>query len=150
MRLGGKLDLNLNGSMRCIRTALPHLLAAGRGSNVVTIGSVNGLAAFSGYAYSAAKAGLINLTMTLAASYGKHGIRFNLIAPGTIRTRVWDTQPEDFKRASSMYPLGRAGEPEDIAAAVAFLASSDASWITGITLPVEGGLLTGPSINLFQ
>lgn len=139
-----QIDFNLTSVMRCIRAALPHLLAAGHGGNVVTIGSVNGLAAFGSYPYSAAKAGLQNLMKNLAAEYGRQGLRFNLIAPGTIRTRVWDNQPGALDRLKALYPLGRVGEPEDIAAAVAFLASDDAAWITGTTLPVDGGVLTGP------
>ncbi len=139
-----QLDLNLLGTMRCIRAALPHLLASAHGGNVVSIGSVNGLSAFGGYPYSAAKAGLQILTKNFAAEYGRQGLRFNLVAPGTIRTRVWDHQPESLARLRRLYPLGRVGEPEDIAAAVAFLASDDAAWITGVTLPVDGGVLTGP------
>ena len=112
--------------------------------NVVTISSVNGLAAFGNIEYSAAKAGQIAMTVNYAARYGELGVRFNVVAPGTIRTPNWDNQPGTLERFSKMYPLGRVGEPEDIAAAVAFLASDDASWITGHTLPVEGGVLTGP------
>ena len=110
----------------------------------MTIGSVNGLAAFGSHPYSAAKGGLEILTKNLAAEYGRRGLRFNLVAPGTIRTRVWDDQPGALDRLTKLYPLGRVGEPDDIAAAVAFLASDDAAWITGTTLPVEGGILTGP------
>lgn len=140
-----KLDLNLSGIFRCIRAALPRLIAAGPGSSVVSIGSVNGTIALSGYPYSAAKAGLEMLTKTLAAKYGPKGVRFNLITPGTIRTRVWDGREDRLVSLADMYPLGRVGEPDDIAAAVAFLASADAAWITGITLPVDGGLLAGPT-----
>jgi NAD(P)-dependent dehydrogenase (short-subunit alcohol dehydrogenase family) len=70
-------------------------------------------------------------------------VRINVVAPGTIRTRVWDDQggPD---RLAPLYPLGRVGEPAEIAAAIAFLASDDASWITGVTLPVDGGSLAGP------
>lgn len=139
-----QIDLNLVGTMRCVRAALPHLLAAAPGANVVSISSVNGLSAFGGYPYSAAKAGLQSLTQNFAAEYGRQGLRFNLIAPGTIRTRVWDNQPEALARMQRLYPLGRVGQPDDIAAAVAFLASDDAAWITGVTLPVDGGVLTGP------
>ena len=142
------VDLNLLGVVRCIRAALPHLIAAPAGGAVVTIGSVNGLAAFGGYPYSAAKAGLESLTKNLAAEYGRTSVRFNLIAPGTIRTRVWDAQPGALEGFTRLYPLGRVGEPEDVAAAVAFLASDDAAWITGITLPVDGGILTGPKAYL--
>lgn len=134
------IDLNLTSVMRCVRAALPHLLAASSGGSVVTIGSVNGLAAFSGFPYSAAKAGLVSLTRNLAAEYGRQGVRFNLVAPATIRTRVWDDQPGALERLKTLYPLGRVGEPEDIAAAVAFLASDDSSYVTGETLGVSGGL----------
>ncbi len=112
------------------------------------IGSVNGTAAFGGYPYSAAKAGLEIMTKNLAARYGRQGVRFNLVTPGTIRTRNWDGQEEQLKEFAKMYPLRRIGEPADIAAAVAFLASDDAAWITGVNLPVEGGILTGP-LNAF-
>lgn len=138
-----KMDVNLTGVFRCIRAALPSLIAAGPGSNVVTIGSINGNWAFGGYAYSAAKAGLEILTKNLAARYGSQGVRFNLISPGTIRTRNWTVREDDGGKRARKYPLGRIGEPEDIAAAVAFLASDDASWITGVNLPVEGGITTG-------
>jgi NAD(P)-dependent dehydrogenase (short-subunit alcohol dehydrogenase family) len=142
-----QLDLNLSGVVRCIRAALPLLLASTAGGNVVTIGSVNGLSAFGSYPYSAAKAGLQILTKNLAAEYGRRGLRFNLVAPGTVRTRVWDDQPGALDRLAKLYPLGRVGEPEDIAAAVAFLASDDAAWITGTILPVEGGILSGSALQ---
>ena len=137
-----QLDLTLVGASRCIQAALPHLVKT-RG-NVVTISSVNGLAAFGNIEYAAAKAGQIAMTVNYAARYGGMGVRFNVVAPGTIHTPNWDNQPETLELFSKMYPLGRVGEPSDIAAAVAFLASDDASWITGHTLPVEGGVLTGP------
>jgi NAD(P)-dependent dehydrogenase (short-subunit alcohol dehydrogenase family) len=85
-----QLDLNLTGVNRCVRAALPHLLASPVGGSVVTIGSINGLSAFGNYPYSAAKAGLTMLTKNLAAEFGPRGVRFNLVMPGTVRTRVWD------------------------------------------------------------
>ncbi|WP_405056140.1 SDR family oxidoreductase [Kribbella sp. NBC_01505] len=142
-----QLDLTLVGASRCIQAALPHLVKT-RG-NVVTISSVNGIAAFGNIEYSAAKAGQIAMTVNYASRYGDLGVRFNVVAPGTIRTPNWDNQQETLERFAKMYPLGRVGESEDIAAAVAFLASDDASWITGHTLPVEGGVMTGPGmVNL--
>ncbi|MGH8881553.1 MAG: SDR family NAD(P)-dependent oxidoreductase, partial [Stackebrandtia sp.] len=147
-------DPTLWGAMRCIQACLPHLLRRPDGGAVVSISSVNGLAAVGGVAYSAAKAGLINASANLAVEYGTAarrrldpraaGVRFNVVAPGTIRTRVWDHRDEALERFRRLYPAGRVGEPEDIAAAVAFLASDEAEWITGITLPVDGGLTTGP------
>jgi NAD(P)-dependent dehydrogenase (short-subunit alcohol dehydrogenase family) len=114
------------------------------GGAIALVGSVNGLAAWGGAPYSAAKAGLVNLTQQLGAELGPRGIRVNLVAPGTVRTRVWDDQPGRPDQMAVLYPLGRIGEPEDIANALAFLCSPDASWITGVTLPVDGGASAGP------
>jgi NAD(P)-dependent dehydrogenase (short-subunit alcohol dehydrogenase family) len=134
------LDLTLTGAYRCCRAALPHLVASGRGA-IVSIGSVNGIQDFGNHAYSAAKAGLMSLTRTLAGHAAARGVRVNLVAPGTVRTTAWEGRDADLAAAGEVYPLGRVGEPEDIAAAVAFLASQDAAWITGTTLNVDGGLL---------
>ncbi|GHC96732.1 oxidoreductase [Streptomyces violarus] len=133
------LDVTLSGAYRCCRAALPHLSASGRGA-VVSIGSVNGLQDFGNHAYSAAKAGLGSLTRTLAGHAAARGVRVNLVVPGTVRTTAWEGRDEDLEALRRLYPLGRVGEPEDIAAAVTFLASPDASWITGTTLVVDGGL----------
>ncbi|NUK09635.1 SDR family oxidoreductase [Streptomyces lunaelactis] len=134
------LDVTLTGAFRCARAALPHLAASGRGA-IVNIGSVNGEQDFGNHAYSAAKAGLASLTRTLAGDAAPRGVRVNQVTPGTIRTPAWSGREASLDALSRVYPLGRVGEPEDIAAAVAFLASSDAAWITGTTLRVDGGLL---------
>ncbi|MBD0839592.1 SDR family NAD(P)-dependent oxidoreductase [Streptomyces sp. TRM68416] len=133
------LDLTLTGAYRCSRAALPHLVASGRGA-IVSIGSVNGIQGFGNHAYSAAKAGLGSLTRTLAGHAAARGVRVNLVAPGTVRTTAWAGREGRLDSLRRVYPLGRVGEPEDIAAAVAFLASRDASWITGTTLVVDGGV----------
>ncbi|MEV4339691.1 SDR family NAD(P)-dependent oxidoreductase [Streptomyces sp. NPDC049590] len=133
------LDVTLTGTYRCCRAALPHLAASGRGA-IVSIGSVNGLQDFGNHAYSAAKAGLGSLTRTLAGHAAPRGVRVNLVAPGTVRTSAWEGREDALDAVRAVYPLGRVGEPEDIAAAVAFLASRDAAWITGTTLVVDGGL----------
>lgn len=136
------LDVTLTGAMRCTRAALPHLAAApGRRGAVVNIGSVNGLSYFGNHSYSAAKAGLMSLTRTLAVQSAPRGVRVNLVAPGTVRTPAWAGRESMVDAAAQLYPLGRVGEPDDIAGAVTFLASSDAAWITGVTLPVDGGIL---------
>lgn len=137
------IDLNLVGAMRLIRAAVPWFRAseqvgASRGS-IVLISSVNGLSAYGDEAYSAAKAGLSLVAKNIAVELGPEQIRANVVAPGTVRTRVWDDQG-GADRLAGMYPLGRVGEPEEIAAAIAFLASDDAAWITGVTLPVDGGV----------
>ena len=133
------IDITLTGPYRCCRAALPHLAASGRGA-VVNIGSVNGIQDFGNHAYSASKAGLASLTRTLAGHAAKRGVRVNLVVPGTVRTSAWEGREDDLDAVRGLYPLGRVGEPEDIAAAVAFLASRDASWITGTALTVDGGL----------
>lgn len=139
------LNLNLLGAVRCCRAAIPHLRRSAHDPAIVTVSSINAQVAFGSEPYSAAKAGLSALMRNLAASLAPDGIRVNTVEPATIRTRVWDPQPGGADRLSPFYPLGRVGEPEDVAAAVAFLASSDASWITGHTLPVDGGLLHASS-----
>ncbi|MFL4952425.1 SDR family NAD(P)-dependent oxidoreductase [Streptomyces sp. MMS24-I31] len=136
---GRDLDVTLTGAYRCCRAALPHLAASGRGA-IVGIGSVNGVQDFGNHSYSAAKAGLASLTRTLAGHAAARGVRVNLVMPGTVRTSAWTGREAELDRIRELYPLGRVGEPDDIAAAVAFLASSDAAWITGTTLTVDGGL----------
>ncbi|MFB6982854.1 SDR family NAD(P)-dependent oxidoreductase [Streptomyces scopuliridis] len=135
------LDITLTGAFRCARAALPYLAASGRGA-IVSIGSVNGEQDFGNHAYSAAKAGLGGLTRTLAGHAAPRGVRVNLVEPGTIHTGAWTGREAELARAAAHYPMGRVGTPADIAAAVAFLASTDAAWITGVTLPVDGGILT--------
>jgi meso-butanediol dehydrogenase / (S,S)-butanediol dehydrogenase / diacetyl reductase len=136
----------LKGVFLCTKAVLPSMIER-RGGAIVNIASVNGLSALGNEAYSAAKAGVINLTQGIAVRYGRHGIRCNAIAPGTIRTPIWqeriDRDPVVFQRLVKWYPLGRVGEPDDVANAAMFLASDDASWITGTVLPVDGGLLAG-------
>jgi meso-butanediol dehydrogenase/(S,S)-butanediol dehydrogenase/diacetyl reductase len=135
------LELNLLSVVRCCRAAIPHLRKGTRGPAIVSVSSVNALTALGSEPYSSAKAGITSLTTNLAASLAPDGIRVNAVAPGTIRTRVWEGQEGGADRMRRLYPMGRVGEPEDVAGAVAFLASSDAAWITGHTLPVDGGLL---------
>lgn len=137
------LEVTLTGAFRCARAAMPYLAAAGGRGSIVSIGSVNAERDFGNHAYSAAKAGLASLTRTLAGQSAARGVRVNLVTPGTVHTPNWDGREDALERAADHYPLGRVGRPEDIAAAVAFLASADAAWITGVTLPVDGGLLAG-------
>jgi meso-butanediol dehydrogenase / (S,S)-butanediol dehydrogenase / diacetyl reductase len=137
------LELNLLGVVRCCRSAIPFLRRSSMNPAIVIVSSINAFTALGSEPYSSAKAGLTSLTGNLAASLARDGIRVNAVAPGTIRTRVWDGQEGGADRLKPLYPLGRVGEPEDVASAIAFLASRDAAWITGHTLPVDGGLLVG-------
>lgn len=148
-----EIDVNLNGSYHCLRALLPRMQARGAGV-VVNIASVNGLRYFGNPAYSAAKAGLINLTQSVASEYGRYGIRCNAVLPGSVRTEnaSWKIRqqkdPEVFEKLARWYPMGRVAEPEDVAKAVSFLASDDASYITGVALPVDGGLLAGMNVMI--
>jgi meso-butanediol dehydrogenase / (S,S)-butanediol dehydrogenase / diacetyl reductase len=135
------LELNLVGVVRVCRATIPYLRRSTQSPAIVLVGSINGQVALGSEPYSSAKAGLTSLTANLALHLGPDGVRVNAVAPGTIRTRVWETQEGGADRMLPLYPLGRVGEPDDVAAAVAFLASADAAWITGHVLPVDGGLL---------
>jgi NAD(P)-dependent dehydrogenase (short-subunit alcohol dehydrogenase family) len=136
----------LKSAFLCAKAVLPGMIAQGSGA-IVNIASVNGLTGLGEEAYGAAKAGMINLTQNLAVKYGRYGVRANCICPGTIRTPAWEGRlardPQVFERLTKWYPLGRVGAPDDIANAALFLASAEASWLTGAIIPVDGGLMAG-------
>ncbi len=140
------IALNLTGHYMLTRLFLPGMEAQGKGA-ITNISSVNGAQSFGNPAYSAAKAGVISFTQTLAIEYGPKGIRANVVLPGTIETPVWqtrkDSRPEVFELVKGWYPVGRVGRPEDIAAAVAFLSADEASFVNGASLNVDGGLTAG-------
>jgi len=139
----------LKSAFLCSKRVLPEMI--GRGSGViVNIASVNGIAYAGNEAYSAGKAGMINLTQSIAVRYGHAGVRCVAIAPGSIATAAWEErvalEPDVLERLVKWYPLGRIGTPDDIANAALFLASGEAAWITGTVLRVDGGLLAGNEI----
>jgi meso-butanediol dehydrogenase / (S,S)-butanediol dehydrogenase / diacetyl reductase len=138
--------ITLKGPFLCSQTVLADMTRNESGV-ILNISSVNALGYYGNEAYSAAKAGILSLTRSLAVRYGPHGVRVNAIAPGTLRTPAWEKRreedPEVFERVARWYPLGRIGEPEDVAGAALFLASDEAAWISGAVLPVDGGLNAG-------
>jgi len=136
------LDTNLKGTFNCIQ-AFERSMIKQRSGRIVNIGSVAGLVGNAGQAnYAASKAGLLGLSKTIARELASRGITCNVVAPGFISTDMTEVLPEKIKDAvTTQIPLGRFGKPEDIAAAVAFLASAEASYITGQCLTVDGGMV---------
>jgi NAD(P)-dependent dehydrogenase (short-subunit alcohol dehydrogenase family) len=141
------LDVNLKGAFLCCRHAIPHMRRRGGGA-IVNVSSINGIRGNNRLvAYSASKGGLVALTMALAIDHASEGIRVNCVCPATIApTRMHDASlsqaadPDALARALlAKHPMGRYGRPEEVAAAILFLASDEASFITGVTLPVDGG-----------
>ena len=134
--------VNVGGIYHCVNAAMPSFLKTHRGS-IVTVASMWGqVGASCEAAYSATKGAVIALTKALAKELGPSGIRVNCVAPGVIRTDMLDAlPPEILPQLAAETPLGRLGTPEDIAEAVAFLASDRASFITGQVLTADGGFI---------
>jgi 3-oxoacyl-[acyl-carrier protein] reductase len=138
------LQTNLTSAYLCIQQVIPSMLKQ-RWGRIINVTSIFGQMGQAGQAnYAASKAGLIGLTMAIAREVGSRSITCNAIAPGFIETAMTAVLSEDFKQnAVKQIPLGRVGNPEDVANAVAFLASDEASYITGHVLNVNGGMLMG-------
>jgi 3-oxoacyl-[acyl-carrier protein] reductase len=138
------LQTNLTSAYLCTQQVTSPMLRQ-RWGRIINITSVFGQMGQAGQAnYSASKAGLIGLTMAIARELGSRNITCNAVAPGFIETAMTEALGEEFKQsAAKQIPLGRVGSPADVASAVAFLASDEASYITGHVLNVNGGLLMG-------
>lgn len=141
------LAVALQGTSHCSNSVIPMMREVGGGS-IVNIASVNGLIGLQAiHAYSAAKGGVIALTRSMAVAHGKDNIRINCICPGTIQTEVWEPMiernPQILDEITPWYPLGRIGQPIDIANAALFLASDEASFATGAVFVIDGGLTAG-------
>jgi NAD(P)-dependent dehydrogenase (short-subunit alcohol dehydrogenase family) len=136
------IDVALSGAFRCVRSVLPGMLEAGGGSIVNVTSELVNLGGDSTSAYVAAKAGLVGLTRTLARELGPRGVRVNAVAPGPTDTRMVDRAAIAPSFLATI-PLGRIGDPADVAAAISFLAGDAASYVTGQVLGVNGGLVMG-------
>ena len=140
------INLNLTGAYHGVETVKEAMFARREGV-IINIGSVNSLSTLGHPAYSAAKAGLISYTKSLAVEYGPKGIRANLLNLGTVKTQAWNERvarnPGIFEDLKKWYPLRNFAEPQDVAAVCGFLASADARFITGAIIPVDAGLTAG-------
>ncbi len=138
--------VSLKGPFLCTRAAIP-LLKKRKSSSIITISSVNALFGFGETAYTAAKGGLISMMRLVAAEYGEWNIRSNVICPGTIETATsmnyWKQFPAGWERLLGMYPLGRIGQPIEVAQYALFLASEESAFVNGAVCVVDGGLLAG-------
>lgn len=140
-------DVDLKAAWLCCKYALPHMKSAGGGA-IVNVSSLHGFVTLEGFfPYAAAKSGLLGLTRSLALDYGSHNIRVNCVAPGFIDTRLVrdsisrsDDEAAAEERMTEGVALGRIGGPEEVASVVRFLVSEEASYVTGASLLVDGGL----------
>ncbi|MDX2424692.1 MAG: SDR family NAD(P)-dependent oxidoreductase [Cycloclasticus sp.] len=135
-------NINTRGVFLAAKYALKSMIAGGKGGSITTTSSIGGLIGTPGglHSYCASKGAVISLTRAWAVTYAPHNIRANAICPGLVLTpMVKRIGPEFIKAASSMTPLGRGAEPEEIANLVAFLSSNESKFITGAIIPIDGG-----------
>jgi len=143
------IGINLKGPYLCSRAAARQMVDQGEGGRIIQIGSVNSTRSVPGRChYAASKSGLVAMTRVMACELAPHGITCNVVAPGCTRSRMTEmffTNEEEFQsRTLKSIPMGRIGEPEDVAALVVFLASDEANYITGVNIDVDGGLVPAP------
>jgi 3-oxoacyl-[acyl-carrier protein] reductase len=139
------VSVNLKGVFLCTRAVAPHMISGGRGGAILNASSVVGLYGNFGQTnYAATKAGVVNMTRTWSRELGRYGIRVNAVAPGFIATEMVKAMPEKVLAGMVEHtPIGRMGQPEDIAEAYFWLASDAASFVSGTVLSVDGGLVIG-------
>ena len=141
------VDVNMTGTFLCCRIAARAMIARGQGGAIVNVSSIMGFSGgglYPNISYQTTKGGIVNLTRALAVEWASHGIRVNGVAPTYVRTPFiapLTADPALVAKIEAMTPLGRLAEPEEVAAAILFLAGPGASMITGHTLPVDGGFL---------
>lgn len=140
------IQLNLKSAFFMTREALPYLRKGGD-SSVVFVSSINAVVGgFSEVGYATAKGGLHSLVRSLTADHGAQQVRFNVVCPGSIigDSDIWrrreEEHPGTLTKIEDLYPLGRSGDPDDVAEAIWFLTTERAAWISGVVLPVDGGL----------
>ena len=138
------IQVNLKGVFNCTQAVSPYMIQQGSGA-IVNASSVVGIDGNFGQTnYVAAKAGVIGMTKVWARELGRHNIRVNAVAPGSIQTEMLESMPEKILTEWKKHqPLGRFGQPEEVANAYAFLASDEASFISGAVLRVDGGMVVG-------
>jgi NAD(P)-dependent dehydrogenase (short-subunit alcohol dehydrogenase family) len=153
------IDVNLKGVFLGCKHAIPEMVKQGGGAivNTASDAGLQGMAMLS--TYCASKGGVVLLTKSLAVEWGQQGVRVNCVCPGVIRTPILDPFLERAEQTSGVsreamwermgraHPIGRVGEPEEVARVVMFLASDEASFVTGVALPVDGGLQAGRPFN---
>jgi len=146
-----ELRVNLSGAFHCVQALVPAMAARGFG-RVVNIASIAAVQpALAQPAYSASKAGLIGLTRSVAQEFGARGVTANAVLPGLIATPLALSMPETIRKAvTGRTPVGRLGEPREIGALVAFLASPAAAFITATAIPCDGGMLGAPVAGMVE
>jgi len=139
------MDVNLKSVWLCMKYEIPQMLKQGKGAIVNTSSAAGLIAAPSNPAYPASKHGVVGLTKSTAIEFARKGIRVNCVCPGPTRTGMHDSlvavAPQIVDAMNTKVPMGRIGEPEEVAAAAIWLCSDEASYITGHALPVDGGLV---------
>jgi len=144
---GPNMDVAVKGTWLCCQAVMPSMVDQRAGS-IVNMSSINALMGFgTDHVYSAAKGAIVSLTRSLATQYGKHNVRLNVLCPGTTQTESWgpilEADPKVLDEVAKLYPLGRVARPEEIASAALFLASDEASFVTGSVLVADGGATAG-------